>query len=33
MGAFGHTGLRELFLGSATRTLLRQCHTPMFIHH
>ena len=33
MGAFGHTGLRELFLGSATRTLLRQCHTPMLIHH
>ena len=33
MGAFGHTGLRELFLGSATRTLLRQCHIPMFIHH
>jgi nucleotide-binding universal stress UspA family protein len=33
MGAFGRTGLRELFLGSATRTLLRQCHTPMFIHH
>jgi nucleotide-binding universal stress UspA family protein len=22
MGAFGHTGLRDLFLGSATRTLL-----------
>jgi nucleotide-binding universal stress UspA family protein len=33
MGAFGHTGLRELFLGSATRTLLRQCQTPMLIHH
>lgn len=33
IGAFGHTGLRELFLGSATRTLLRCCHTPKFIHH
>jgi nucleotide-binding universal stress UspA family protein len=33
MGAFGHTGLRELFLGSATRTLLHQCDTPMFICH
>ena len=33
MGAFGHTGLRDLFLGSATRTLLRQCNTPMFICH
>lgn len=33
MGAFGHTGLRDLFLGSATRTLLHQCDTPMFICH
>jgi nucleotide-binding universal stress UspA family protein len=33
MGAFGHAGLRDLFLGSATRTLLRQCDTPMFICH
>ena len=33
MGAFGHSGLRDLFLGSATRTLLHQCDTPMFICH
>jgi nucleotide-binding universal stress UspA family protein len=33
MGAFGHTGLRDLFLGSATRTLLRRCPTPILIHH
>jgi nucleotide-binding universal stress UspA family protein len=32
-GAFGHTGLRDLFLGSATRTLLHQCDTPMLICH
>jgi nucleotide-binding universal stress UspA family protein len=33
MGAFGHRGLRELFLGSATRTLLRRCDTGILIHH
>lgn len=33
MGAFGHSGLHDLFLGSTTRTLLRQCDTPMFICH
>jgi nucleotide-binding universal stress UspA family protein len=33
MRAFGHRGLRELFLGSATRTLLRRCDTGLLIHH
>jgi nucleotide-binding universal stress UspA family protein len=33
MGAFGHAGLRDLFLGSATQTLLHQCDTSMFICH
>lgn len=34
MGAFGHTGLREFILGSATRSLLHNCEsTPLFIHH
>lgn len=33
MGAFGHRGLRERFLGSATRTLLDRCETGLLIHH
>lgn len=33
MGAFGHRGLRELFLGSATRTLLSGCEAGILIHH
>jgi nucleotide-binding universal stress UspA family protein len=33
MGAFGHRGLREIFLGSATRTLLQRCDTGILIHH
>ena len=33
MGAFGHTGLREMFFGSSTRTMLETCPVPMFIYH
>ncbi len=33
IGAFGRTGLRTLFLGSATRQLLREARCPLFIHH
>ena len=33
MGAYGHTGLREVLFGSTTRTLLRACPTALFVHH
>jgi nucleotide-binding universal stress UspA family protein len=33
MGAFGHTGLRERFFGSATQKMLKQSPVPMFIYH
>jgi len=33
MGAYGHTGLREVLFGSCTRTLLRACPTALFVHH
>lgn len=33
MGAYGHTGWRELLLGSATESLLNLSNTPLFIHH
>lgn len=33
MGAFGRTGLRAMFLGSATRSLLRQAPCAIFVHH
>jgi nucleotide-binding universal stress UspA family protein len=33
MGAFGHTGLRALLLGTATRRLLRDAPCPVFVSH
>lgn len=33
MGAFGKSALRSLFLGSATRRLLREAHCPVFVQH
>jgi len=32
MGAFEHSGLRALLLGSATRRLLREAPCPIFVH-
>jgi len=33
MGAFGHTGLRALFLGASTRQLLRDAPCSVFVVH
>lgn len=33
MGAFGHTGLRALFLGTSTRQLLRDAPCSVFVVH
>jgi nucleotide-binding universal stress UspA family protein len=33
MGAFGTRGLRTLFLGSATRQMLDECRTGLFLYH
>jgi len=33
MGAYGHSRLRELMLGGATRTLLRQMTAPVLMSH
>jgi nucleotide-binding universal stress UspA family protein len=33
MGAFGHHGLREFFLGSCTEHMIQQSGVPLFIHH
>ncbi len=33
MGAFGHSALREFFLGSVTRTLLDRAPIPLFVMH
>lgn len=33
MGAYGQTVLRELFLGSVTRTLLSESTVPLFLYH
>lgn len=33
MGAYGQPTLREFFLGSATRTVLKECPTPLFLDH
>ena len=33
MGASGHSALHSLFLGSASRSLLRACPCPLFVHH
>lgn len=33
MGAYGHHGLREFFLGACTDNLLKRSNFPLFIHH
>jgi nucleotide-binding universal stress UspA family protein len=33
MGAFGHSTLREFFLGSVTRSVLRDSTVPVFLYH
>lgn len=33
MGAFGHSTLRELFVGSVTRTVLRESSVPLLLYH
>lgn len=33
MGAFGISGWKEVFFGSATLTLLENCPVPLWIHH
>jgi nucleotide-binding universal stress UspA family protein len=32
MGAFGHSGIQEIF-GSCTRAVLTACPAPLFLHH
>ena len=33
MGGYGHSRLREMVLGGATRTLLRQMTAPVLMSH
>lgn len=33
MGAYGRSSLREFFIGSVTRTLLREQKIPLFLYH
>lgn len=33
MGGFSHTAIREAFFGSATKTILKKCTFPLFLHH
>ncbi len=33
MGAYGKTPLREFFLGSVTREVLKECPIPVFLYH
>ncbi len=33
LGPYGHSAMREFFLGSATRTLLRESPIPLFVFH
>jgi nucleotide-binding universal stress UspA family protein len=33
MGAYGHSRLREIILGGATRKILQQMTVPVFISH
>ncbi|MFO0888069.1 MAG: universal stress protein [Isosphaeraceae bacterium] len=33
MGVYGQSALRELFLGSTTRTMLREAPVPLFVWH
>jgi nucleotide-binding universal stress UspA family protein len=30
LGAYGHSRIRELLIGSTTTELLRSCHVPVF---
>jgi nucleotide-binding universal stress UspA family protein len=33
MGGFSHTALREALFGSATKTIMKNCDFPLFLHH
>lgn len=33
MGGFSHTALRETFFGSATKSIMKACDFPLFLHH
>jgi nucleotide-binding universal stress UspA family protein len=33
MGAYGKSALRDFFLGSVTRTLLKEARLPLFLYH
>jgi len=33
MGAYGQPALREFFIGSVTRTMLKECPVPVFCYH
>ncbi len=33
MGGFSHTALREAFFGSATKSIMKKCDFPLFLHH
>ena len=33
MGGFSHTAIREAFFGSATKSIMRHCDFPLFLHH
>ena len=33
MGGFSHTALRETFFGSATKSIMKSCDVPLFLHH
>ncbi|NCP62516.1 MAG: universal stress protein [Alphaproteobacteria bacterium] len=33
MGGFSHTALRETFFGSATKSIMKSCDFPLFLHH
>lgn len=33
MGGFSHTAIREAFFGSATKSIMKNCSFPLFLHH
>lgn len=33
MGGFSHTAIREALFGSATKTIMKNCDFPLFLHH
>ena len=33
MGGFSHTMIREAIFGSCTKTLMKDCPVPVFMHH